>query len=241
MSYTTEDTMVAVIGTGYTVETEQEKQLSSTISDVENAANNFAVKSAEDYEKAGAFGRELKRLTEQVKEYWKIPKDLAHKAHADICGKEKAMLAPIQAAEKTLKAKMSVYSVEQERIRREAEEAARKDAREAAERKLEEAIALSNNGNNEEAEIALEESAIMDDVSSTIILTADKPQVKGVSAKKDWVIKSIDPTKVPVELAGVVIRPVDEKAVMRLIRASKGQIKIEGIEFEETVSMAFRK
>lgn len=240
MNYTA-DTTVAVIGTGYSVETEQEKELTSTVSNVEDAANNFVVNSAEDYENAGAFGRELKRLAEQVKDYWKIPKDLAHKAHADICSKEKAMLTPIQTAERTLKAKMSAYSVEQERIRREAEEAARKAARDAAERKLEEAIALSNSGNNDEAEIALEESAIMEDVSSTIVLTADKPQAKGVSSKKDWVIKSIDPAKVPVELAGVVIRPVDEKAVMRLIRASKGQIKIDGIEFEKTVSMAFRK
>ncbi|MEZ3438048.1 MAG: hypothetical protein K1W18_04120 [Oscillospiraceae bacterium] len=240
MNYTT-DTTVAVIGANYSVETEQEKELTSTVSDVENAANDFVVNTAEDYENAGVFGRELKRLTEQVKDYWKIPKDLAHKAHADICSKEKAMLAPIQAAEKVLKAKMSAYNIEQERIRREAEEAARKAAREAAERKLEEAIALSNSGNDDEAEIALEESAIMEDVSSTITLATDKPQAKGVSAKKDWVIKSIDPTKVPVELDGVVIRPVDEKAVMRLIRASKGQIKIDGIEFEETVSMAFRK
>ncbi len=240
MNYTT-DTTVAVIGTSCGVETEQEKELTSTVSNVEVAANDFAINTAKDYEKAGAFGRELKRLAEQVKDYWKIPKDLAHKAHADICAKEKAMLAPIQTAEKVLKAKMSAYNVEQERVRREAEEAARKAAREAAERKLEEAIALSNGGNSEEAEIALEESAIMEDVSSTITLTADKPQAKGVSSKKDWVIKSIDSAKVPIEIAGVVIRPVDENAVMRLIRASKGQIKIDGIEFEETVSMAFRK
>lgn len=237
----TPDTTVAVIGTNYNVETEQEKELTSTVSDVENAANSFVVNSAEDYENAGVFGRKLKRLAEQVKDYWKIPKDLAHKAHTDICSKEKVMLAPIQAAEKVIKAKMSAYNVEQERIRREAEEAARKAAREAAERKLDEAIALSNNGNSEEAEIALEESAIMEDVSSTITLSTDKPKTDGISSKKDWVIKSIDHTKVPVELAGVVIRPVDEKAVMRLIRASKGQIKIDGIEFEETISMAFHK
>ncbi|MCX4355794.1 MAG: hypothetical protein OSJ43_06145 [Oscillospiraceae bacterium] len=235
------DTTVAVIGTNYDVETEQERELNTTVSDVEDAANKFSIANSTDYEKAGAFGRELKRLTEQVKDYWKVPKDLAHKAHADICAKEKAMLTPIQAAEKMLKAKMSAYAIEQERIRKEAEEAARKAAREAAERKLEEAVALSNAGNAEEADIALDESAIMEDMSSAITLSADKPKAEGVSTKKDWVIKSIDPSKVPVELAGIVIRPVDEKAVMRLIRASKGQIKIDGIEFEETVSMAFRK
>ena len=235
------DTKVAVVGTTYTVETEQEKNLASTVSNVENSANNFVINTAEDYEKVGSFGRELKRLAEQVKDYWKIPKDLAHKAHADICSKEKAMLAPIQAAEKTLKSKMSDYNIEQDRIRKEAEEAVRKAAREVAERKLEEAIALSNSGKSDEAETALEESEIMESFSSTITLEANKPQAEGVSTKKDWVIKSIDAAKVPVEISGVVIRPIDEKAVMRLIRASKGQIKIDGIEFEETVAMAFRK
>lgn len=240
MSYTT-DATVAVIGIDYNAENEQEKELTSTVSNVELAANDLAISTSKDYEKAGAFGRELKRLAEQVKTYWKIPKDLAHKAHADICSKEKAMLAPIENAEKVLKTKMSAYNVEQERIRRDAEEAARKAAREAAERKLEEAIALSDSGNDDEAEMAFEESAIMEGVASTITLAADKPQAKGVSSKKDWVIKSIDPAKVPVKFAGVMIRPVDEKAVMRLIRASKGQIKIDGIEFEEIVSMSFRK
>ncbi len=240
MSFTT-DTKVAVIEAGHAIETEQEIEFASSISSIEAEANGFTVSTAEDYEKAGLFGRKLKLLAEQVKNYWKIPKELAHKAHADICAKEKEMLSPIQAAEKALKAKMSNYNVRQERINREVEEAARKSAREAAERKLEEAIALSQEGNDDDAEIALEESTIMEDVSSTITLSADKPQVKGVLAKKDWVIKSIDPSKVPTEIAGTVIRPVDEKAVMRLIRASKGQIKIEGIEFEETVSMAFRK
>ena len=38
----------------------------------------------------------------------------------------------------------------------------------------------------------------------------------------------------------VVIRPVDEKAVARLIKMSKGQIKIPGIEYKETVSVSIR-
>ena len=42
------------------------------------------------------------------------------------------------------------------------------------------------------------------------------------------------------ELAGVLLRPVDEKAALRLIRATKGTIKIPGIEYEETYSVSIR-
>ena len=38
----------------------------------------------------------------------------------------------------------------------------------------------------------------------------------------------------------LVIRPVDEAAIMRLIRATKGGIKIPGVEYTEKAKMSFR-
>ena len=68
-----------------------------------------------------------------------------------------------------------------------------------------------------------------------------RPKVKGVSSSKDWEITGIDAAKVPVEVAGTIIRPVDEKAIMRLIRASKGTIKIPGITYKVTMKMSARR
>ena len=41
-------------------------------------------------------------------------------------------------------------------------------------------------------------------------------------------------------LAGIELRPVDQAAVMRLIRASKGQIEIPGITYRQVAKMSFR-
>ena len=62
-----------------------------------------------------------------------------------------------------------------------------------------------------------------------------------MSYQKDWEITDIDLSKVPTSIAGVLIRPVDTAAVMKLIRASKGAIQIEGITYRETAKMSFRR
>ncbi|MCQ4951053.1 hypothetical protein, partial [Bittarella massiliensis (ex Durand et al. 2017)] len=74
---------------------------------------------------------------------------------------------------------------------------------------------------------------------ATVIM--DIPRAKGVSSGKDWEIEAIDHEKVPVNFSGVEIRPVDEKAIMRLIRASKGKIQIPGIKYKETIKMSIRR
>jgi hypothetical protein len=168
-------------------------------------------------------------------------KDAAHKAHAEICNKEKAMLQPLVNAEKILKQTMGDYVAEQERKRREAEEAARKAAKEEAERKIQEAIALEESGDQTAAEAAVEEAEIMDNVAASVSVASAKPKATGVSTKKDWEIVSIDSEKVPTTVMGIDIRPVNTAAVMRLIRMSKGQVSIPGIRFEEKVQMSFRK
>ena len=62
------------------------------------------------------------------------------------------MLQPLSNAEKILKQTMGAYIAEQERIRREAEEAARRAAQAEAERRLQEAIALEAQGKSAAAD-----------------------------------------------------------------------------------------
>jgi len=88
--------------------------------------------------------------------------------------------------------------------------------------------------------MAMAEAEIMDDAAVSISVASKAPKVEGVSTTKNWEIKSIDLSKVPVELDGVLLRPVDEKAALRLIRASKGTIQIPGIEYEETYAVSIR-
>lgn len=239
------ETTVAVISAAEVEQTEQEQVLSRAVSEIEFQAGAIIIDNEQDYQNAASFGRMLKQKSSDVKEFWKPMKDATHRAHTEICNREKAMLQPLVNAEKILKETMGAYVTEQERKRREAEEAsrkaARKAAREEADRKLQEAIELEDKGDKVTAAAVIEEAEIMDEAAATVAVAAEKPKASGVATKKDWKITSVDSSKVPTSVAGVEIRPVDMAAVMRLIRMSKGKIHIDGIEYEETVQMSFRK
>lgn len=237
----TKETMVAVIDGVAFDQQERELALSEQVTEIEFQAGAITIDTDDDYQNAAAFGGMLRQRTSDVKEFWKPMKDAAHKAHAEICGKEKAMLQPLENAARILKQTMGAYVAEQERKRREAEEAARKAAQEEVERKMAEAIELEEKGDTVAAEAAVEEAEIMDNAASTVSVASTKPKASGVTTKKDWKIVAIDSDKVPTKCMGIDIRPVDAAAVMRLIRMSKGQVSIPGIQFKETVQISFRK
>jgi hypothetical protein len=69
----------------------------------------------------------------------------------------------------------------------------------------------------------------------------EPPKAQGVSQSKDWEIIGVDAETVPIEFMGVTLRPVDEKAVARLIRAIKGKARIPGIEYREVIKTTIRK
>lgn len=218
-----------------------EQQLTQEVTDIEFRAESFVIQTPEDYEAAGEFGKLLKRKAAEVTGFFKPMKDSAYQAHKAVCDREKAMLTPLKNAEKIVKKTMGDYLMEQERIRREAEEAARRAAEEERERKLKEAMALEAAGDKEGAEAAVEEAVVMDEATGYSVPAPVKPKVSGVSTSKDWEITSIDTAKVPVNFNGMELRPVDQAAVMRLIRASKGSIAIPGIAYREVAKMSFRR
>ena len=227
------ETMVATVPQAEIVD---EQQLSRDVTDIEFQAESLVIQTDEDYAFAGEFGKMLKKKASQVTTFFKPMKDSAYQAHKAVCDREKAMLTPLRNAEKTIKQVMSAYIAEQERKRREAEEAARRAAEAERERKIQEAA-----GDADGAEAAFEEAAIMDDAASyAVVPAAATPKVSGVSTSKDWEIVEIDPKAVPLAVAGIELRPVDQAAVMRLIRASKGQIEIPGITYRQVAKMSFR-
>ncbi len=232
------ETMVATVPQAEIVD---EQQLSHDVTDIEFQAESLVIQTDEDYAFAGEFGKMLKKKASQVTTFFKPMKDSAYQAHKAVCDREKAMLTPLRNAEKIIKQAINTYDAEQKRKRREAEEAARRAAEAERERKMREASELEAAGDNEGAEAAFEEAAIMDDAASYAVVPATAaPKVSGVSTSKDWEIVEIDPKAVPLAVAGVEIRPVDKAAVMRLIRTSKGQIEIPGITYREVAKISFR-
>lgn len=235
------ETTVAVMESQDLELVEREEALCQEVTDIEFQAGAITTDTEDDYKEAAQFGRLLKQRTAEVKDFWKPLKEAAHKAHAEICAREKAMLQPLSNAEKILKQTMGAYISEQERIRKEAEEAARRAAQAEVERRLQEAIALEAQGKTSAADAAVEEAEIMDEMSNVVSVAAEKPKAEGVTTKKDWEIESIDSSKVPVLVAGVELRPVDTSAVMRLIRSTKGQVHIPGVVYKEVAKVAFCK
>ena len=158
-----------------------EQQLTQEVTDIEFRAESFVIQTPEDYEAAGEFGKLLKRKAAEVTGFFKPMKDSAYQAHKAVCDREKAMLTPLKNAEKIVKKTMGDYLMEQERIRREAEEAARRAAEEERERKLKEAMALEAAGDKEGAEAAVEEAVVMDEATGYSVPASVKPKVSGVS------------------------------------------------------------
>lgn len=217
-----------------------ENALKSQTISLEVRAEALVVSNDEQYRDAAEFLKVLKEQSSKVKDFFKPLKDAAHKAHKGVCDREKMMLDPLTKAEAVIKKAVSEYLAEQERKRKEAEERARRAAKAEADRRLAEAIALESQGRFDEAEAAAVEAEIIDSATVAVPMSPAN-KVKGVSSSKDWEIVSINDAKVPVDVSGVVIRPVDEKAIIRLIRASKGNIKIPGVTYREIVKMSVRR
>ena len=223
------------------VEVVKEKEIQNEVNRVEIQVKDMVISSEEEYEKAAEIGRQIKEKAKTVTDFFKPMKDSAYQAHKAVCDREKTMLKPLQEAEKILKKIMSEYYQEQERKRLELEENMRREAEAERERKLNEAAELEKDGKTEEEEVALMEAQIVESVAAGATVVMPTIKTKGVSNRKDWKIESIDHGKVPVTFSGIVIRPVDEKAVMRLIKASKGSIQIPGIRYSETINVSIRR
>lgn len=232
-----------VLGTVETAQvgrTEEESKLDRQVSLIEQQASDVVVASEEDFVLAGELTKQVKAMQKQVTEYWEPMRKSTYEAYSTVNQHKKQMLDPLASAEKVLKRKMGDYTMEQERIRREQEKAMRKAAEAEMTRKLEEAEEAESRGDAVGAEFAMAEAEVMEGVAVSGGIRPQAPKAKGVSQTKTWKITKIDSEKVPISMNGMELRPVDEKLVLQLIKASKGKIAIPGVEYKEDVIISVR-
>lgn len=235
------EAVVATVGNNALVlDSPEEQGLSKEVSDFERRVSTMQVADDLGYAAAGNLLKQVKAMQKKVKEYWEPLRVSAKKAYDDVLAKKKEMTEPIDGAEKILKRKMGDYAMEKERKAREEEERRRREAQAEIDRKLEEAAEMESRGDDAGAAFAMTEAEVYDQYATGVSVRAQHPKVSGVSTSKTWKIKSIDSSKVPVTFNGVELRPVDTSAVLRLIKSSKGQISIPGVEIEEDVVMSVR-
>jgi hypothetical protein len=214
------------------------KQLQQETSLVISKATTLTINNNKDYEFAGSMLVELKTYMKKVQDFWKDAKEAAHKAWKNICEKEFAMLEPLKIAEGEIKSKMAQYQREQEAKERAIREELERKQREEAERLLKEAQEKEAAGDKLGADLLLARAELLDQTAP--VAAFQKATAKGVSSRKVWKARVVDETQVPTEFAGIVIRPVDVKALNELAKATKGKAKIPGVEFYEETIMSVR-
>ena len=191
------------------------------------------------YEAVASMAKDAKNIETEVVRYFADAKKTAHDIHKAVCDEEARYLKPIKAYMDAAKRLMMDYQRRQEEERRRREEEARALARAEAERLMAEAAAKEQKG--EDVSAIVEEAVMTEAVGNTITIQAAAKKPEGVSTRKDWKITEVSFAEVPCEICGVTIRPVDESAVMKLIRATKGTIKIPGIKYEEYNTVVVRR
>ena len=164
--------------------------LEREIAPVLQRANTITVRSADDRNDAMEFLRAVKGANKRATEFFGPIVDAAHKAWKQTTASRASILDPLEAAEKRVKATVSDYDQEQERIRQEeqrrlqaiADETARKER----ERLEKQAAKLKT---PEKREAKLEEAAA---VIAPVVQIAEPEKQKGESTQQRWKMKLTD-------------------------------------------------
>lgn len=217
-----------------------EQELGENISIIEKQASAIVIRNDEDYSIAAEYAKKVKATQKKVDAYWEPMRESTYNAYKKVMDHKKEMVDPLKKAEKILKDKMSRFINEKERKRREAEEKLRALAKAEMEKKLQEAAKAEAEGDLFGAEMAKAEAEVMDNISVTASTPKTPVKAAGVSQSKAWKITGINLRELPCEYAGMLLRPADEKAIMQLIKSSKGTISIPGVQYEETVQISVR-
>lgn len=188
-------------------------------------ANALEIIDEDDYQYAAALLMQEKTVYKYIDNFYKPTKDAMNKAKAELMKNIKAHTDPLDRAETVIKRKMGAWHAEQERIRAEARRKIEADLRkQEEERRLNEAVETGD-------ESVLEEPIILPTPQ-----IQEVPKVQGISFTEIVKFKIVDPSKVPFP----DYWKVDEEKIGKVARATKGEIKIEGVEIWKEKSIGAR-
>lgn len=209
--------------------------IKSEVAPVVDQAASMVVNSAESYGLASDFLKRVKQAQVRVTAFFAPMKQKAYEAHKAITAQESETLKPLQQAESTVKRIMSEYYQTQERIRiaeqQKAQEAADDAARKERERLEREAAKLKT---PELREHRLEQAAQV--IAPMIQVATAVPVVAGQSVVKRWKAVVINVDLVPREYM-----VVNDTALQALARATKGAVKVAGVQFVEEVGFTTKR
>lgn len=195
-------------------------------------AGALEIVSATDYEAGAECLRVLKLIRAEIAGTFKDPVAKAYAAHKAMKAAQNKHDVPVAAAYAALNAKMGAWTAEQDRIRREKEDALRKaELARAEEQRLAEAAKLEDAGKQEAAD-ALIEAPVQ---PAPVHVPSEVPKVAGVSVTTYWKFRIVDAKLVPRGWC-----TPDEKAIGAYVRHMKGQVTIPGVEVYSEDSTSVR-
>jgi hypothetical protein len=185
-------------------------------------AKAVKVVDVESYEYAGELWKGIGDMIKEVKATFDPICDAANKAHKAATAKRAAYLDPLESVFKSVKKLMSDYDLEQERVRREAEEKLREQARkEEEERRLQEAIILESEGQTAIAEAVMEAPVYV----APVVIPKTTPKMAGGPVFREvWDFEIIDEKAIPREYM-----VPDLVKIRKVVTALKNQSNIAGV------------
>ncbi len=188
----------------------------------------------------------IAKLRKEVADTFRPMKEAAFRAHRTVCEQEKRHDEPLANAERAVKDQIGKFVAEQNRLAREAEEAARKAERERAEaearelaqqRAIEDALALESIGDVAGAQAVLDHPAPMPvQYVAPAPIAPQVAQVAGVSTREDWDFRVVDESLIPREYL-----LVNESALRSVGKSTRGKARIPGVEFFSRQVVAARR
>lgn len=217
------------------IDTKAVERESKEITIIAEEARGLVVSNNEQYQGAMDFLRKIKNKflgLDTLRKSITKPIDLSKERIMELF---RPSLEILKQAEEITKKVALTYQQEQEKKRREDEARLQELARREEERKrkaLEErAVKAEEKGNLGKAE-ELRQKA--EEVSVPIpIIASQVPKIEGVVIKTLWKYRIIDPNLVPREYL-----VINEKMLQQIATATKGTLKVDGVEFysEENIS-----
>lgn len=218
------------------------QQLEVQANGILTQAKTYTIKTAQDFENVGGELIRIKTVRKQIDGIFDPVIKKAHEAHKEAVASKKKLTDPLDSAERSFKLAMSSYQQEQERIAREEQARLRRIAEEQARKERErleaQALKAMEKGQEEKAEALLEKSEQV--IAFTPIVETQPVKVSGISSRKVWKARIVDPTKVPAYIGGVEIRDINIGKIEKYITMTGGTQPIPGVEMYEDTIMSAR-
>lgn len=200
-------------------------------------ARAVVITDADTYAAACGLLLGIKDLRKKVADTFDPHVRRAFEAHRALVKEKAGAEAPLTEAERILKDSIVAYDREQERLRLEAQRKADEEARREEEtRRLEQAALMETEGQEFGDEAMVEEAhALISQPVTAVAAPVAKltPKVSGVTLKKSYAFRIIDPTKVPNQY-----KVIDESKIRGVVRSLGMNANIPGVQVYEETSVA---